>query len=113
MRRQIDPLVTPSRNLGPAPSSHVRFWPGRIGAAVAIPDAAIKMSPANAIANIVRPLTSKTYQRPQKLVRPLVFFSCGRRERLVHSLSLVTRFRSLPEGLVSAAVDLAAHACPR
>jgi hypothetical protein len=30
----------------------------------------------------------------------------------VHFLSLVTRFRSLPEELVYAAVDLAAHAYP-
>src|SRR5262249_23163865 len=38
---------------------------------------------------------------------------CGRREPLVHSSLLATRFQSWPEELVSAAVDLAAHACLR
>jgi hypothetical protein len=58
-------------------------------------------------------LTQSGHFNCTNLVRSLVFFSRGHRERLVHSLSLATRFRSLPEELVSAAVDLAAHACPR
>ena len=39
------------------------------------------------------------------LVRSLVFFSCGRRERLVHSLSLMTRFRSLGQKQTCAAQE--------